>query len=142
MEGYWWKCEECDHEVRCESLLGCGIPTYVHDQIIEREWDQSALRQKCPTCKQFSLLITYEFPRKDREIVSVLNIVGPEDNNGDYVPMMWVTRPESSKREVWFQFNYMRGRNPFGLNKAAVFSEDGLRSLARIYEQKTGRSLF
>ncbi len=145
MEGYWWRCQRCRHEVRCEKLLGCGLPTYVRDQIIERDWNQSGLKQKCPKCQKRSLLITYEFPRIRREIVSVLNIVGlrgAKDSAEGYVPMMWVSRPNSDRRERWFHFNYMIGRNPYGLYRAAVFSDDQLRTLACLYKEKTGHSLF
>ena len=143
MKGYWWKCEKCGHE--CKDLAGCPVPTFIHDQVIERDWNQDVLRQDCPECHSRSLLITYEFPRKEREVVSVLNIVGlrgARDDAEDYVPMVWATRPESEPGTRWLHFNYMRGRNPFGLKRAAVFCEDDLRTLAELYETKTGRPLF
>jgi hypothetical protein len=59
-----------------------------------------------------------------------------------YVPMMWVSRPEGDRRERWFHFNYMNGRSPYGLYRAAVFSNDQLRTLTRLYKKKTGHSLF
>lgn len=61
---------------------------------------------------------------------------------GDHVPMMWETHAKSSPSDPIFDFKYISGRNPWGLNKTAVFSRQRLRELFRRYREKTGVTEF
>jgi len=95
---------------------------------------------KCPKCNRRSLRITYAFPRKNREVVQVIHIVGISLGN-DYTPVLWESRAINSAKQ-WFQFNFLNGGpNPWGLNKAAVLSYAEMRKLFALYRSKTGRQL-
>jgi hypothetical protein len=135
--GYWLQCD-CGYDgAKYSQVTGCNsAAAYIWDRV-RVNWDQALLLMRCPECKQPSLRITYAFPRKDREVVQVIHIVGLH-LDGDYTTMMWESRPLSNPRLQWFHFNYLGRRNPFSLNRAAVLSHDQLRGLFALYENRTG----
>lgn len=137
MPGYWWECETCGEKSDFPTTVGASsISSFVWDKLLAADWDQSLLVSPCPRCSHGSRRITYEFPREDKVTLRVVHIVGLQSD--DYVPMMWETYPTDSPSDRWFDFKYQRGRNPWGLNKAAVFSRQELHELFTRYRQKTG----
>lgn len=140
--GYWWECEKClttfDFQPACGSA---GIAHFIQDRL-KKEWDQSLLTQICPGCGTKTLRIAYEFPGKERESFRVYSIVGIDDDDGKYIPMMFETK-ETPKCDVSvYDFKYLKKRSTFGLNKAAIMSQDNLRKIFDLYCQKTGRKSF
>jgi len=138
--GYWLQCD-CGYDcAEYSQVTGCtSAAAYIWDRV-RVNWDQALLLMRCPECKQLALRITYAFPRKDREVVQIIHIVGL-CLDGNYTPMMWESRPLSRPRLQWFHFNYLGGRNPFTLNRAAVLSTDQLRQLFALYKNRTGKRL-
>jgi hypothetical protein len=116
------------------------MSSFVWDKLLPADWDQSLLTSPCPRCGQGVRRITYNFPREDKVTLRVVHIVGLASN--DYVPMMWETYPTHSTSDRWFDFKYQSGRNPWGLNKAAVFSREDLHKLFTLYREKTGAQDF
>ena len=121
-------CEECGDRLNFLDATGTlSIAAFIWDKLLASDWDQSRLRSTRKKCPHGNLHITYEFPREDKVILQVEHIVGLQFD--DYVPMMWEIHAKASPREPNFDFKYIRGRNPWGLNKAAVFSPQDLREL-------------
>ncbi len=140
MSGYWWECEGCGEKSDFPTVVSTlSMSSFVWDKLLRADWDQSLLVSPCPHCQAFRR-ITYEFPRKDKVTLRVIHIVGRQSE--DYVPMMRETYPTDSPKERWFDFKYQRGRNPWGLNKAAVFSRQELQELFMLYRGKTGAQEF
>lgn len=141
MPGYWWECEACGE--KSDFLTTVGVPSmssFVWDKLLRSDWDQSLLVVSCPRCSRASRRITYEFPRKDKVTLRVVHIVGRQFD--DYVSMMWETYPTDSPADRCFDFKYQRVRNPWGLNKAAVFSRQDLHELFALYRAKTDATEF
>ena len=140
--GYWWECEKCSKEFDFQSACGSeGIAHFIQDYL-KIDWDQNLLIQNCPDCKTHSLRIAYEFPKKDKQSFRVYHIVGIDWNNGAYVPMMWSTRESSYDGDMIYDFKYICGRKTFGLNRAAVFSQQDLKRIFQLYCEKTGINSF
>lgn len=143
MAGYWWKCSHCgakfEFEEVCESH---GITHYIWDVLIPSGWGQSHLLKNCAQCGNEELRIAYIFPRKEETSLHVKHIVGLGPIDDDYVPMMWETIPDGSKEETWIDFKYIRGRNPLGLSKPAVFSKESIRKLFQLYRDRTDDKSF
>lgn len=140
--GYWWECEQCGHA--CTFLEACGsksLAAFVWNVLLPAHWDQRVLTKRCLACLADSMRITYEFPRTDREVLRVVSIVGVSPR-GKYLPMMWETYPVSDPDDRWFDFKYLNGVNPWGLNKPPVLSREDLRMLFVTYEERTKRSVF
>jgi len=141
MPGYWWECERCGEKSDFLTTVGvAGISAFIWDKLLPAEWDQSLLVVPCPRCRRASRRITYEFPRKEKDTLRVVHIIGRQVD--DFVQMLWETYPANRRKERWFHFNYQIGRNPWGLNKAAVFSRRELLELFKLYREKTGASEF
>lgn len=142
MEGYWWQCG-CGHKTKdLSSYKGGAIPGYIRDEVINSGWNQGSLSQDCPKCHAAnSMRITYEFPGSEVGTVQVIHMVGLDSGDGDYVPMFWETAPVKNPTEPMFQFNYIRGKNATGFNRAAILSLADIRELLELYEQKTGNRL-
>jgi hypothetical protein len=84
--------------------------------------------------------MTFEFPREEKETLTVVHIVGltPTERDG-YLPMMWETTPTTEPTGTrWFHFNYIYRRGNWGLNKAAIFKSGDLKRLFDLYHEKTG----
>lgn len=86
--------------------------------------------------------ITYLFPRKEKETLRVVHIIGLGKPGDDYIPMMWETYPLGEKEIHWFDFKYINKRNILGLNRPAVFTHDDLKKLFDLYRTKTGNNFF
>jgi hypothetical protein len=142
MAGYWWQCGACgekaDFPTVCNSKSICA---FIRDVLLAADFDQEPLLRECQSCQRRALRITFEFPRVDREVVRVLHVVGlPQQQETPYLPMIWETCPVSDPEARWFHFNYMNQRNPWGLNKAAVFESHDLQAIFDFFTQKTGHS--
>jgi hypothetical protein len=108
--------------------------------MLPAEWDQSLLTSPCSKCHSGILRITYEFPRGDSVVLRVIHVVGLRDEDeDDYIAMMWETQPKDYPGERWFDFKYQIRRSAYGLNRPAVFSREGLRDLFGLYRQKNRR---
>lgn len=143
MPSYWWKCNSCNKQFAFDSVTKSkGIAHFIWDELLRSDWDQELLRIKCPHCQSGSLHITYEFPRKDKVIISVVHILGVKPVEDYYLPMMWETAPERYPDEKWFDFKYLNGRNILGLSKPAVLRKDQLQELFEKYRDLTGEILF
>jgi len=141
MPGYWWECEKCGAKSDFPTTTGdSSMSSFVWDKLVPADWDQSLLVSPCGQCSDGSRRITYEFPREDKVTLRVVHIVGRQSD--DYVPMMWETYPTDEPSDPWFDFKYQSRRNPWGLNKAAVFSREDLHELFARYRQKTGAPAF
>ena len=137
MPGYWWECDGCGNVLEFPEAIGApSMSSFIWDKLLAADWDQSLLGPPCKKCARGTLRITYEFPREDKVVLRVDHIVGLQYE--DYVPMMWETHPKESPSEANFDFKYIRGRNPWGLNRAAVLSRQDLHDLFELYRQKTG----
>ncbi|MDF0643288.1 MAG: hypothetical protein P0111_04615 [Nitrospira sp.] len=137
MAGYWWECEGCAERFEFPEVTGAAsMGSFVSDKLMPSDWDQSLLAPICGKCRRATLRVTYEFPREDKLILRVIHIVWLQYD--DYVPIMWETHLKDSPTERCFDFKYQRGRNPWGLNKAAVLSRQDLHTLFERYRQKTG----
>jgi len=138
--GWWWECEKCsktfDFQHVCDSE---NIASFIQDKL-RKNWNQDLLIQKCPKCRSRTLRIAYEFPREKREHFRVYHIVGIVD--GEFIPMMFETKGRPKYKDSLFDFKYIVGRSPFGLNKAAVFSKEDLKELFKLYCKKTGMQSF
>lgn len=137
--GYWLQCQRkiCKYEgAEYWRVTGCNsAAAYIWDKV-SKKWDQSLLRIRCPKCMRRSLRITYAFPRKDREVVQAIHIVGLSLDG--YKPMMWESRVvDTPRRRSWFHFNYLIGRSPWGLSRPAVLSSPQLKKLFALYRRKT-----
>lgn len=141
MLGYWWECEGCGKQSNFAQVTDSRtLVAYIRDRLVPSKWDQTVLYLKCPQCHVGNMRITYEFPRCDKEVVRVVHIVGLIIN-GEYLPMMWESYPVASPDQRWFHFNYVNGRNRWGLNRAAVFSGEDLQKLFALYREKTGQPI-
>ena len=146
MPSYWWKCEneKCQNEV-IDFKNACGhknLAEFIFDKLLVDEWDQNLLKLICGKCGQSSLRITYEFPRKEKERIQVVHIVGLGPfGEGKYLPMLWETYPESDRNIRWFDFKYLNGPNIFGLNRPAVFTREQLKDVFQEYKSKTNKIL-
>jgi hypothetical protein len=145
MPGYWWECEEnCGYTSDFNTVAGCGIVAFFWD-ILSVTWDENLLAKVCGKCGKKSLRITYEFPRKEKEVIRVHRVVGLRVDD-DYLPMMWEGVPKSSPGQTWFDFNYLRGKHTRGanrgLNRPAVFGAKELSELFTLYREKTGQQSF
>ena len=140
--GYWWECENCSEPFNFQTACGSkGIAHFIQDQL-KKEWNQEVLMQNCPKCLTNTLRITYEFPKKVKQLFRVYYIVGIDYDNGKYIQMMFETR-ESPKYDIpIFDFKYIAGRSSFGLNKAATLTQDELKTLFKLYCEKTGKISF
>jgi len=139
MAGYWWECESCG--TRWEFVAACGskgITHFIWDILLPSNWDQAQLLGVCKSCGKVSLRITYEFPRKNKEVLRVVHMVGLGPLYGSYIPMMWETYPISVEHERWFDFKYIDGRRTLGLNRPAVLRREHLKQLFNLYQEKTG----
>jgi hypothetical protein len=139
-KGYWLQCD-CGYDgAEYAEVTGCNSAgAYLWDKV-RLKWDQSLLQMGCPKCNQSSLRITYAFPRRDHEVVQAIHVVGLSLGD-DYTPMMWESRCISRPNLQWFHFNYLGGRNPYGLSRPAVLSYDELGQLFALYEDRTGKRL-
>lgn len=141
MAGYWWQCEACGNKFDFQTTVGYpSMSGFVWDKLLPSGWDQSLLTSACPSCKKGLRRITYDFPREEKVLLHVVHIVGLQYEN--YVPMMWETYPVDDPDSRWFDFKYQHKRSPWGLNKAAVFSCEGLQELFTLYRAKTGATNF
>lgn len=143
MPGYWWECVKCGNKVEFpEACRSRGIAHYIWDVLLPSSWDQTKLLAHCEKCQSDSLRITYEFPRKEKEILHVAHIVGIGPFFEEYIPMMWETFNHNDFQDRLFDFKYINRRSIYGLNKPAVFSTEGLRELFDLYRKKTGIESF
>lgn len=143
MPAYWWECEECSTKYEFGQVCPSrGMPHYIRDFLVPSNWDQDHLLINCPDCGNNTLHIAYEFPRKEKESIRVIHIVGLGTPGDEYIPMMWETSPAPHDGNNWFDFKYINGRNVFGLNKPAVFHRSDLRMLFNLYSEKTGSKIF
>lgn len=143
MSAYWWQCESCGAVSDFKEVTNCkGVVHYIWDELISSNWDQGKLLLECKKCNEHSMRITYEFPRKEKVILQVIHIVGLGPIKGNYIPMMWETKP-SEDNVNWFDFKYVdHHRTPLGLTKPAVFSRENLQQLFNLYREKTGATSF
>jgi len=143
MPSYWWECEQCGSRASfLEASATKAIAHFIWDRLLPSGWDQSYLTLKCQGCGQSSVRITYDFPRADKETVRVVHIVGRVPGPGGvYLPIMWETYPLSAPEDRWFDFKYLNGRSPWGLDKAAVFSRADLSTIFTLYRDRTGVEL-
>jgi hypothetical protein len=144
MPSYWWKCLACERKAEFKKVSSSkGITDFIWDELVSSSWDQSALVLNCPYCDEVQLHIAYEFPRKkDGVELSVVHIVGLGPIDNVYIPMMWETFPNGNKKERWFDFKYVNGRQIYGLNKPAVFTQEMLNELFNKYCTITGATHF
>jgi hypothetical protein len=139
MPSYWWACSTCHAETRFEDEVEKGPVLFLYCDLAN-DWDQQKLVRKCRSCKTGSLRMAFHFPRKERERLTVVHIVGLTPVGDEkYLPMLWETIPSSSPDERWFHFNYMNGKSNWGLNKAAVFTAGEMKRLLDLYFAKTGK---
>jgi pyridoxal/pyridoxine/pyridoxamine kinase len=143
MASYWWQCESCmkrfSFPQACNSK---GIAHFIRDIILPNGWEQQHLLRICTACNQHSLRIAYEFPRKEKEIHLVKSIVGLGIVTSIYLPMMWETYTLDSTSIMLFDFKYINGRNIRGLNRPAVFSQQDLQDIFKLYCNKNNRDFF
>lgn len=103
------------------------------------------LTRQCLKCNEKALRISYKFPRKEEETISVIQVVGLTDFEEYYLPMLWEGMPHSDLKERWFDFKYLGGKGKpganRGLNRPAVFSRTELTKLFELYRTKTGNPL-
>jgi hypothetical protein len=136
MPGYWWQCHDCGNKATFLVASSTrSLPAFLRDKMVHSGWDQALLVAPCKCGKE--MRVTYDFPGRRRELLQVIRMVGIEWGQ-DYLMMMWETAPASDPRECWFDFKYLRGRNPWGLNKAAVFPQASLTRIFALYRQKAG----
>ncbi len=70
MKGWWWECESCGAKSDFAKACGSkGIAHFIWDVLMPSGWDQAHLLQECRSCDKRSLRITYEFPRKNKEVL-------------------------------------------------------------------------
>ena len=141
MPSYWWHCDQCDKTRTFEEECGIGIVRFLWDELLLAQWDQKLLVHDCAACQSpQSLRITYDFPRKDKETLHVMHIVGmTPDREQTYLPMLWQA---SMNGELFFDFKYMNGRSNWGLNKPAVLTDAVLTGLIRLYREKANSPTF
>ncbi len=144
MAGYWWECDTCDYghnrinnfkEV-CNHI---SIYYFLWDDIYVNGWNQDKLVHLCRNCNNGRLHITYNFPKKDEDIYRVLHIVGLDPWQGTWLPMMWETNEIKDIYKIsYFDFKYLsKGRGgTWGLNKAAIFSQQQLVQVFGLYSDK------
>ena len=144
MPSYWWECESCGNKAEFFDVCQVkGITHFIWDILLKEEWNQDHLIKNCKSCGKDLMRITYEFPRKDKEKLRVIHIIGigPFDNN-KYLPMIWETHAVGeNENDNWFDFKYLNGKNIRGLNRPAVFSRDSLKKLFDVYSKKTGKEI-
>ena len=140
MNSYWWECESCGYRSNFKEAVGSeSIAHYIWDELIPSSWDPKKLILTCKKCNKGKMRITYEFPRKNKEVFQVVHIVGLV--KGKYVPMMWESKPLGEDVSC-FDFKYIIDRNPYGLNKPAVFTREELKELLDLYKSVTGSTNF
>jgi hypothetical protein len=136
MPGYWWQCHVCNATTDFLAATSTrSLPAFLRDRMVHSKWDQALLALPCKCGAE--MRITYDFPRQQKEVLQVVRMVGIEWDP-EYLMMMWETAPASDPNERWFDFKYLRGRNPWGLNKAAVFSKATLTEIFALYREKAG----
>lgn len=141
--GYWWECVRCGDTANFNQVTRSqSMAAFIRDELLPSGYRQELLRRRCPNCKRRSMHVAYAFPRKTRPVILILRtLVGITPVEGDdYLPMMWESSPGPRSRERWIHFNYIRGRNPFGLNKAAVFGRDSLVEVMTRFQTAEHRS--
>ncbi len=137
MPGYWWECKDCGEKTK---LL---MARFVWDELRPSSWDQNLLVKQCLHCgKEKAMQIKFEFPRKHRTVLTLVQAVGLDSDDDDYLPMMWETIPDSEPDKRWFDFKYVVGRKNYGLNRPAVFTRERLAKLFALYCKVAGESSF
>jgi hypothetical protein len=137
-KGYWWQCDrDSQHMAEFRLLAPEGIVAFLQN-LARSNWDQMRLIKQCNSCSIGVMVITYEFPRKNRVLLQVKCIVGITDDAPDYLPMMWETVAKG-ETEPWFDFKYLSGSNSYGLNRPVVFSRSSLERLFAAYSRLTGK---
>jgi len=137
MPGYWWQCQNCSSTADFPTATSSrSLPAFLRDRMLPSGWDQTLLKMGCKCGAD--LRITYDFPRRgQKEVLQVIRMVGIEWGS-EYLMMMWETAPASDPNERYFDFKYLRDRNPWGLNKAAVFPRASLKKIFALYREKAG----
>ena len=121
MNGYWLNCDECKKDFRFSDFTKYnGISSYLWNEFLGTDFDQSLLTLVCPECKG-SLRITYEFPRMEKDTVKVRHIVFITGDEKFY-QMLWETFPVDTPVYSMYDFKYMNGNNTTGLNRPVVMS--------------------
>jgi hypothetical protein len=143
LTGYWWECRagKCQHKTKQLPTQSGSVPSYIRDSLIKSKWNQKLLLQDCKRCgARKSMRITFDFPQNETGKLQVLHMVGL-DEFGKWVPMLWETkRMRGGQRRL--HFNYMNGKNPFGLNRAPVLTPHEIQTLLERYHGKTGKLPF
>ena len=136
MPSYWWQCLNCNKFFNFQEVTNSkGISHFIWDELYLSDWDQNILIKNCPSCKNHQLKISYEFPRKDKIILYVNNIVGiTKDNN--FMQLLWATSPIEDLNDVWYDFKYLNGKSIFGLTKPVVFDKEELKNIMELFNRK------
>lgn len=144
MPSYWWQCEQCGCTETFKNLVQCSsLPAFLWDNLVPSGWDQSLLVRPCSRSGcSFHFRITYDFPRSNKETPMVVRIVGLNKPPDTYLAMLWETYFLSDPSTRLFDFKYVNGRSPFGLNKPAVFTQQDLTTLFALYGRKAGIPAF
>jgi hypothetical protein len=131
----WWQCQHCNSTTDFFAATSTqSLPAFLRDRMVPSGWDQTLLAQPCKCGAE--MRITYHFPRREKEVLQVIRMVGIEWSP-EYLMMMWESAPASDPNERWFDFKYLRGRNPWGLNKA-LFPQASLKQIFALFRHKAG----
>src|SRR3990170_3038918 len=108
MHSYWWQCMNCDSIFSFGEVTNSkGVVHFIWDELLPNHWNSKKLILRCNKCNRNSVRITYEFPRKDKTTLIVVNIVGIESSEKGYLRMMWETMPLGEPKTRWFDFKYV-----------------------------------
>lgn len=145
MHSYWWQCmnKNCNKTFNFDDVTNSkGIVHFILDELLPNNWNPKKLILRCKKCNKKSLRIMYEFPRKDKTTLIVVNIVGIESSEKRYLRMMWETMPLGEPKTRWFDFKYVNGRNIWGLMSSPIFTQQELKKILSIYKKITKQNKF
>ena len=138
MGAYWWQCLNCKASFSFNEVTGSrGVVHFIWDELLKNLWDQKLLIKTCGKSKEKKLVIAYEIPRKEPELIFVNHIIGFTRDNY-FLQMFWETISESNLKSQtkWYDFKYLNNRNILGLSRSCVFTEKDLKEIFEIFNQK------
>ena len=141
MSGYWLNCNNCKKDFRFNEITKSpAIASYLWYKFFESDCDQSLLKWKCPECDTGIIQMAYNLKDGSETVIKVNHIVFRSDDK-EFYQMLWETYDTSDPNDLIFDFKYMNGNNPLGLNKPVIMRENQLSELIQLFNKKCHKFL-
>ena len=135
MSGYWFNCNICNKDFKFGEVTDSpAIASFLWYEYFEKDCDQLLLKKKCPDCDKGVLQIAYNLKDGGETIIKVNHIVFRTDNN-EFYQMLWETFDTEDPSDLIYDFKYMNGNNPTGLNRPVIMREYELKELIKLFNE-------